>query len=149
MSAMPLVKPVTTGMRNELDRPAEPGEPESDEHDPAHQRRDHEAVHPVALDDAVDDDDERPGRTADLNAGPAESRDEKPGDDGGVEAAIGGHATGDRERDGQRKRDDAHHEASRHIGRELRPRIPPQRGHQLRYEHASPRRLPWPRSCQS
>ena len=135
--------------RDELIAPPNRASPNPTSMTPAHRGRDHEPVDPVALDDAVDDDDKGPGRTADLNTGPAERGDEEPGDDGGVEAPIGGHATGDRECDGQRKRDDAHDEAGRHIGRELRPRIPPQRGHQLRYEHAFPQRLPWPRSCQS
>ena len=59
-----------------------------DEEDAGHERRDDEPVEAVLLDDAVDDDDERAGRAADLDARAAERGDEEAGDDRGLEAAI-------------------------------------------------------------
>src|SRR5580765_6567032 len=47
--------------RNELDSPAESGEPESDEHDPTHESSNRQAVESIALDDAIDDHDKGPG----------------------------------------------------------------------------------------
>src|SRR5947209_6235523 len=55
----------------EFDGRPEPGEAEQDQHDSGHERADIEPVDAVPGDDAEDDDDERPGRPADLRAGPA------------------------------------------------------------------------------
>ena len=74
-------------------------------------RGDDQPVDAELLDDAVDDDDERARRAADLDARAAERRDDEAGDDRGVEAAIGRDAAGDRECDGQRERDDADDDA--------------------------------------
>ena len=71
----------------------------------------------VLLHDAVDDDDERAGRAADLHARAAERGDEEAGDDRGLEAALRRHPARDRERDRERKRDDADDDARRQIAR--------------------------------
>ena len=68
---------------------------------------------------AVDDDDERAGRAADLHARAAERGDEESGDDGGLEAAVRRYAAGDGERDRQWQRDDADDDAGGEIVREL------------------------------
>jgi hypothetical protein len=59
ISAMPLVNPVTTGCGMNLMALPEPTDTEPDQDDTGHDRRDDEAVDPVLLDDAVDDDHER------------------------------------------------------------------------------------------
>ena len=112
------------------------GEADDDRHrDVAHQRAeleqpDHEQQHagqrgrdqqvgqPVALDDAVDDDDEGAGRPADLHPRAAERGDQEAGDDRGEDALLGLDARGDRERHRQRQRDDADRDAGADIGEE-------------------------------
>jgi hypothetical protein len=72
----------------------------------------------VALDDAVDDDDERAGRAADLHMRAAQCRDQEAGDDGGEDALLGLDARGDGKGHGQRKRHDAHGEPGAEVGQE-------------------------------
>ena len=86
ITAMPDVNPVTSGMRDELDDGAELEDAEQNQDHAGHERRDRQPRHAVPLDDRVDDDDERAGGTADLNAGATERRDEKSGDDRGGRA---------------------------------------------------------------
>jgi len=53
--------------RNELDRGPQPGQAQGDQDHPGHERRQQQPVHPVPLDDAVDDHHEGAGRAADLH----------------------------------------------------------------------------------
>jgi hypothetical protein len=73
---------------------------------------------------------------ADLHARPAERRDQKAGDDGGVEPALGTDAAGDGERDGEWERDNADDDAGDDIPSELLPGIILQRGDEFGDEHA-------------
>ncbi len=125
MTAMPLVNPVTTGCGMNLITVPSFATPMIDEQHAGHERRDGESVDAVLLDDAVDDDDERAGRSADLDARAAERGDEEAGDDRGPQPAVGRDAAGDGERDGQRKRDDADDDAGGEVSTELRPRRSP------------------------
>ena len=113
ITAMPAVNPVMTGYGMNLIAPPSRARPSTMRITPGHERRDREAVDAVLLDDAVDDHDERAGRAADLHPRAAQRRDQEPGDDRGVEAALGRDAAGDGERDGQRQRDDADDDARR------------------------------------
>ena len=74
--------------------------------------------------DAVDDDDERAGRSADLHAAAAERGDQKAGDDGGVETALGRDAGGDGKRQRQRKRNDPDHDSGDDVAPDCVARIP-------------------------
>ena len=114
-------------MRDELDRAAELRESHDDEQHASHQRRHREPVDAVLLHDAVDDHDERAGRSADLNARAAERGDDEAGDDGGPQTAAGGDAAGDREGDGEWERDDADDDAGREVAAELRAGVVPER----------------------
>ena len=51
------------------------------------------------------------------NAAAAEHRHQQPGDDGRVQPLLGLRARGDRERHGQRQRDDADHDAGDDVSR--------------------------------
>ena len=83
MTAIPLVKPVTTGYGMNLIAPPNRARPMDHEQDARHQRADRQSVDAVLCDDAVDDHDERARRPADLDAASAEKRDQEPGHDGG------------------------------------------------------------------
>ncbi len=113
-------------VRDELDRAAEPGEAEDDQHAAREDRDDRQAVEAVPRDDAVDDDDEGARRPADLDAAAAEQRDQEPGDDGGDEALFRGHAGGDREGDRERDRHDPDDDAGLEVREELGARVPAQ-----------------------
>jgi hypothetical protein len=94
-------------------QPAEQEHQHAGEH-----RRDQQIRDPVALDDAVDDDDEGARRAADLHVRPAERRDQEAADDRGEDALLRLHARCDRERHRERKRDDADRHAGAGIGEE-------------------------------
>ena len=135
MTAIPLVKPVTTGCGMNLITEPSFDDTDDDEDHAGHERRDDEAVDAELLHDAVDDDDERAGRSADLDARAAERRDEEAGDDRGVEPAIRRDAAGDRERDGEWERDDADDHSGGEVGEELRAIVGLERRDELRNEH--------------
>ena len=117
MTAIPLVNPVMTGCGMNLIAVPSFATPMIDEQHAGHQRGDGESVDAVLLHDAVDDHDERAGRSADLHARAAERGDEEAGDDGGPQAAVRRHAAGDRERDRERQRDDADDDARGEVSR--------------------------------
>ncbi len=132
--AMPLVKPIGDGVRDELDRAAQARQTEPHEDQARHERRDGEPVHAVLLDDRAHDHHERTGGPTDLDARASERRDQESGDDRGGEAPLGGHAARDRERDGERQRHDADDHARTQIGEELRAGVALERRGELRDE---------------
>ena len=69
----------------------------------------------VLLDDAIDDNDERACRPADLHPAAAEERHGQPGDDGCDDTFFGSHARGDAKGDGQREGHDAHYDAGHDV----------------------------------
>ena len=71
-TAIPLVKPTTTGRGMKRTADPDAGYAERDQHDAGHDRAHEQAVDAVLGDDAGDDDDERAGRAADLHARAAE-----------------------------------------------------------------------------
>ena len=114
-SAMPLVKPMTTGRGMKRTAVPVPVRPMIDQDDAGHHRAHEQAVDAVLGDDAGHDDDERAGRPADLHVRAAERRDDEAGDDRAVDAGLRRHARGDRERHGQRQRDEADRDAGDQI----------------------------------
>ena len=68
----------------------------------------------------------------------AEHRDEEARDDGGGEAALGWQAARDRERNGERQRDDADDHAGDHVPGELLPIIILNGREKLGDEHGDP-----------
>ncbi len=120
------------GARDELDRVAEAGDGQHEQHHAGHHRDHQQARDAVLRDDAGDDDDEGPGRPADLNPRSAERRDDQPADDRGVDAGLRRHARRDSERHRERQRDDADGDAGDQVGRERLPRVALKRVEQAR-----------------
>src|SRR5206468_3351077 len=112
-----------------------PEQSHGDQDEAGQQRRDHQSIDAVLQHDARHDDHERAGGPADLHAGAAEQRDEKARDDGGVEPALRAEPARDRERDGQRQRDDADDDAGNQVPGELLPVVVLEGGDQLGNEH--------------
>ena len=100
---------------------AEPEPAEREQEHAGEHGRDQQVGDAVALDDAVDDDDEGARRAADLHARAAERRDQEAGDDRGEDSLLGLDAAGDRERHRQRQGDDADGEAGAEVGGEALP----------------------------
>src|SRR5205814_2216083 len=71
------------------------------------ERRHGRPPHPVALHDRAGDDDKGARGPADLPGRAAQRGDVNPGDDGGEQPALGADPARDRERDGERERNDA------------------------------------------
>ena len=101
---------------NELDVGAEPQETRCHQQKAGDRRRQHQAVDPMAVDRRSDQDDERAGRPADLEAAAAQRRDQEAADDRGVEAALRRGAGGDRDRHRQGQRHDRDGEAGHDVG---------------------------------
>src|SRR5690606_37042625 len=116
------------GEGDELDHRSEPREPESDQEKPRHDRRHEEAVHPVGLDDTVNDDDEGPGRPADLDARSPQEGNQESGYDGGIESSLGSDAACNRERDCQGEGHDPDDHSGYEVCAKLREGVAPQRG---------------------
>lgn len=75
MSAMPLVKPVTTGEGMYLMMVPELCKPGEDQHHAGHERRDNKPVIAMLRDDVEHDNDEGARGPSDLEAAPAQRRD--------------------------------------------------------------------------
>ena len=123
MTAMPGGEAEHDRVGNELDDPAQPGEPQPDQEEAGHDRGDGEAGQPVLGHDPGHDDDEGPGGPPDLDPGPAQEGDQQAGDNGGVEAPLGGDPAGDGEGDGQGEGHDADDQAGAEIRGKLAPGI--------------------------
>ena len=128
---------MTTGKGMNLMAAPRPRQPEPDEDQPGHDGGHREPVQAVSLDDAVDDHHESAGRSADLHPRPAQRRDQKAGDDGGVEPALGRHPAGDGKGDRQRQRHDPDDHPGSDVGQELGPGVGLEGGDELRKEQVS------------
>mmetsp|Transcript_7068 Transcript_7068/g.30130 ORF Transcript_7068/g.30130 Transcript_7068/m.30130 type:complete len:536 (+) Transcript_7068:2183-3790(+) len=95
------------------------------QHAGAH-RCDQQIGQAVALQDAVDHDDEGARRPADLHAGAAQQRDQEAGDDGRGQALLGPQTRGDGEGQCERQRDDADRQAGAQVGEQLLAAVAPQ-----------------------
>src|ERR1051326_8127646 len=79
-------------MGNELDGRPETSHAQYHEDHAGHDCCDRQAIDAVLLDDAVDDDDERARRPADLHTRTTERGDEESSDDRGIESLLQRHA---------------------------------------------------------
>lgn len=77
------------GIRDELDRRAEPGQAHRQQHDAGHDRADRQIGDAVFGDDPINNHDECTGRSADLDPRTSERGDDEAGDDGGENAGLG------------------------------------------------------------
>ena len=130
-TAMPLVNPTTTGRGMNRTADPMPVAPSTTSMHAGHQRADEQAFDAVLRDDAGDDDDERAGRTADLQARAAEQRNQAAGDDRGVDAGLRRQARRDGEGHRQRQRDQADGDAGGEVGERGPAVVGPERGDQL------------------
>ena len=89
------------------------------------------------MDDAVNHHHESAGGSADLHPRSAQRRDQKAGDHGGVESALGGHSTGDGKGYRQRQRHDPDDHPGSEVGQELGPGVGLEGGDELRKEQVS------------
>jgi hypothetical protein len=94
-------------VRDELDRRPKTRDPEHDQENSGHERRDDEAVDSVLLDDAVDDHYESARRAADLHARSAECGDDQARDNRGPQSPARLDAARNCERDCERQRNDS------------------------------------------
>ncbi len=117
------------GIGNELDDGAEAAEAHQYDDDAGHDGGGGQAGVSVPRGNAVDDDDKRAGGAADLHAAAAQQRDQKTGDDcgvqahrrrrdsGGIDDAFGNR--GDAEGHGQRQGDHTHGDAGEEVAEKL------------------------------
>ena len=129
---MPLVNPMTTGRGMNLTAEPRPVTPSTDQQNAGHDRAHEQAVDAVDGDDAGDDDDEGAGGSADLSPRAAEGRDQKSGDDGGVDSGLRSDAGGDGEGHGQRQSDEADGDAGDEIPPEFAQVVVAQANYRLR-----------------
>ncbi len=73
----------------------------------------------MGLNNAVDNDDEGAGRSADLKPRTAKSGNKKARDNGGDQTFVRRRAGGDGDRHSERQRDDGHRQARQRIGAEI------------------------------
>jgi hypothetical protein len=111
------------GHRHIAHQPAQPEQAHQEQQHPGHGRADQQVGQAIALEDAVDDDDEGPGRPADLHARPAQGRDQQPGNDGRDQPLLGLDPRGDGKGHGQRQRHHAHGDACANVGQCARARV--------------------------
>ncbi len=139
----PAREPDGDGVRDELDRPAQPREAEAHEDDARHEGRHGETLHPVSLHDGVHDHDKRAGRPADLHARAAQCGDDKSRDDRGEQPALRAHSARNRKGDGERERHDPDDDPRAQIREKLFAGVARERGDELGYE---PVQIPRPAS---
>ena len=113
----------------------EPQEPDREQDQPGHHRREDQPVHPVLLDRRRHQHDEGAGRPADLEAAAAKRRHEEAADDRRVKAPVRRDAGGDRDRHRQRQGDDGDRQPGDGVGPEIQePVALAQDGDELRSE---------------
>ena len=107
------------GAGDEADQFAEAQNAHDDQQDAGHDSRHHKALQAGIGDDARDDGRERCGRSRDLDFAAAERGDQEAGDDGGVQALFRADAGRQRQRDGERQRDDRYDDARDDVRRQI------------------------------
>ena len=104
---------------NVLDDSTKLEQTEQNEEHASHDGGDGESFDAVLLYDAVDDDDESTGRTANLHLATAEQRHKETGYDGSDDAFLGCYARGDAECDGERQCHNAYNDARHEVGHKV------------------------------
>ena len=121
--------------RDVLDIGAEPQEADRDHHRAGHQRRQHQAVVAVPLDDIRDQDDEGAGRSADLKPAAAQGGDKEAADDRGVQSSVRRQSRADGDGHRERQRHDGDGQSGDGVGAERAPAVAfAQDGDELRRE---------------
>ena len=127
-------------------QPSQPEQAQDEQQHAGAGRGDQQVRHAVAVDDAVDDDDEGAGGPADLHVRAAQQGDQQAGDDGGPQAGGGREAGSDGEGHRERQRHDADGQAGAEVAQEAFPAIAlqgseqagPERGKRHRQSHRAP-----------
>ncbi len=147
VTAIPQVNPVVTGwgtyLISEPSRKRTPGGQNRGITLASRECADQEIGQPVPGDDGVDQADEGPRRSADLNAGSTQGGHEEPSDDRGVNAGGGRGTRGNSEPDGKRQGDNAHRESGKEIRLEAPPGISAEDRELRSAENEMTNRLSW------
>ena len=122
-TAMPLVKPITTGRGMNFTAVPMPVTPRTTRMHAGHHRAHEQAVDAVHGDDPGHDDHERAGGSADLSLRSAQRGDQKARDDGAVDAGLRREAGGDGERHGQRQGHQTDGDAGDNVLQKLAQRV--------------------------
>ena len=101
-----------------LDDGAQSQHAQQDEKNSCHQCGNGQPLHSILLDDAIDNHDEGTCGTANLHLRTSEERDGQTGYDGGDDALLRAHTTGDAKGNGQRQRNNANNDAGHQVGYE-------------------------------
>ena len=117
--------------RDERDEPAGAKQPSDDKDHPGHHGGEQQAVEAMLLDDAVHDDDEGPGRAADLDPAAAKQGDQETADDRGYEARFGIRSGSDGDRHAQGKRDEGDRNSGKRVAEQQAPGISAHGGEEL------------------
>jgi hypothetical protein len=112
-------KPNHHGNRDEANQGAEFEEAHGKQHDPRHGGGDDQIGQAIALQNAVDDDDERTRRPPNLDPAAAQDGNQKPRNDGREQPGLGLESAGNGKGHGQWQGNDAHGEAGSGIANEL------------------------------
>ena len=121
--------------RNELDEGPEPHQTRGGKHQAGQESGQDQPVQAVLGHGRGDEHDEGAGRTADLEARPAEQGHEEAADNGGVEPLCRGRARGDGDGHRERQRHDGHGQPRDGVGAQLRHAVAfAQDGHEFRGE---------------
>src|SRR5258705_3769277 len=76
------------GIRNEFDCGAKSGKTHNHKDDTGHDRRDNQSIHPIGLNNAKDNNNERAGRPANLYFAPSQYGNNEAGDNGSEEPFL-------------------------------------------------------------
>ena len=121
-TAMPAVKPVVTGWgMNSMSRPA--GSAHGQEDEAGHHRGQEQPGHPETGGNRRQHHHERRGGPCHLGHRPAEKGDDRPGDDGRVQAVLRRHPGGDGQRHREGKSHHAHHQARERVADQVAPAV--------------------------
>ena len=122
------------GIRDVPDDGPQTEQPQQDEEHARHERGDHQSALAVLCNDAVDNDDERSRRSANLHPAAPETRHEETGDNSGDDSFLRRHARRDTECDGKRQSHNADNDSRHDVGRQRSLRVAFERREELRLE---------------
>ena len=104
------------GIGDEFDDCSQLEHTQQHQDDACHQRGHDEARFTILLDDAVDDDDERTCRSANLHLAAAQQGDDETRDDGGHDTFLGRYTRRDTKSNSQRKGHNTHNDTGHEVG---------------------------------
>ena len=116
-------KPDDDGIGDELDDRPQPEDAQRDEHHARQERRHHQPLDAILLDNPVNNHDKRTRRPAYLHLAPAQKRDEETRHNGRNDTLLRTHARGDAKGDGQGQRHNPHDDPRHQVRHKVCSRI--------------------------